>query len=110
MAEIEIVYRKGYCWYSCEDFDTQCYTQCAGDMGCRFCATDEAGTCTNAKWRYKYKGWSGKNYEIEEDNDPYNPWLDSILVRLGRTDYDCVRVKLNGKTIFDVYDGDGEEE
>lgn len=102
-------------------FDMQCYTAVAGDCGCKYFQEENDtvgedgvhtiafGDCVHAKWLYKYKGWSGKNYEIEELHDPYNPHLDSMLVTLGRRTYDCVRVALNGKTIFDEYDESGGE-
>ena len=118
MAEIQIVYREGFCEYSDwqREFNTQCYTVVAGDVGCKAYSDGgrtmgddgilniPAGDCVHAKWRYKYKGWVGKNYEMEEVHDPYNPHLDSMRVILGRTEYDCVKVTLDGKCIYNEYD------
>ena len=124
MAEIEIVYREGYCeidFGAGKCFNTQCYTAVAEDAGCKYFQADNEtvgedgvrtlafGDCVHAKWLYKYKGWSGKNYEMEELRDPYNPHLDSMQVTLGRRIYDCVKVVLNGKIIFDEYDERGGE-
>ena len=123
MAEIQIVYREGFCGYYAEYygwhnvFSLQCYTVCAGDVGCRGYSDGgkrydddgieiiPTGDCVYACWKYKYKGWSGKNYEIEELHDPYNPQLDCMRVKLGRTEYDCVKVILNGECIYNDYDG-----
>lgn len=118
MAEIQIVYREGFCGYSDwqKEFNTQCYTVVAGDAGCRAYSDGgkrygddgieiiPTGECIYACWKYKYKGWSGKNYEIEELHDPYNPQLDCMRVKLGRTEYDCVKVILNGECIYNDYD------
>ena len=118
MADIQIVYREGFCshWSEGDSFCIQCYTSCAGDMGCKFYSdggkkTDADGLviipfgdCVYADWKYKYKCWSGKNYEMEEEHDPYNPHLDSMCVRLGKTEYDCVKVILDGKCIYNEYD------
>lgn len=117
MAEIQIVYREGFCGYlgGQKEFSLQCHTSFAGDVSCR--AYDggkrygddgiviiTAGDCVYAGWKYKYKGWSGKNYEIEELHDPYTPQLDCMRVKLGRTEYDCVKVILNGECIYNDYD------
>ena len=118
MADIQIVYREGFCshWSGGDCFCMQCYTQCAEDMGCKFYSdggekTDangnaiiQFGDCYYADWKHKFKGWSGKNYEMEEVHDPYNPHLDSMRVILGRTEYDCVKVTLDGKCIYNEYD------
>lgn len=123
MAEIQIVYREGYCDYNLPDYNTQCHTCVASDMGCRYFYQEEAvsengikvipfGDCNRAQFKYKYKGWSGKRYEIEECFDPYNPQLDSMIVTLGRKAYDAVKVILDGKCIFNEFDEekDGEKE
>lgn len=34
MAEIQIIYREGYCEMMSSNFCTQCHTQCASDLGC----------------------------------------------------------------------------
>lgn len=123
MAEIQIVYREGYCDYGLPDYNTQCHTCCGEDLGCKCFLQDEItgengikvipfGDCSRAKFMYKYKGWSGKRYEIEECFDPYNPQLDSMIVTLGRKAYDAVKVILDGKCIFNEFDEekDGEKE
>lgn len=118
MAEIQIVYREGFCdhWSGGEGFHGQCYTSCARDMGCRWYSDGGEkvspdgvkiipfGDCVYAAWKYKRKGWSGKNYEMEESEDPYNPHLDCMIVTLGRTEYECVKVILDGKCIYNEYD------
>ena len=35
MAEIEIIYREGYCECMGGDYCMQCHTQCAEDLGCK---------------------------------------------------------------------------
>ena len=121
MAEIQIVYREGYCDYNCSKFCGQCYTGAAEDNGCKYyhggCAIEvngqkviPYGDCTRARFRYIHKGGCWKNYEMEEVTDEYNPHLDSMLVTLGRTTYDCVKVKLDGKVIYNNYDDGGEKD
>lgn len=114
MAEIQIVYREGYCDFSQPGYSLQCHMECC-DNGCRYFYGDEKepnvipfGDCKRASFHYKYKGWSGKRYEIEECFDPYNPHLDSMLVTLGKTTYDCVKVILDGKCIFNEFDDETE--
>ena len=122
MAEIQIVYRKPLCDYDVvREFNTQCFTCVAGDSGCKYYSDGgrkidkeghvviPTGACSRARWTYGYKGWSGANYHMEELNDPYNPWLDSMEVKLGRTTYDCVKVTLDGKVIYNNYDDENEE-
>lgn len=122
MADIEIVYRRGYCEYNLPDYCGQCHTCCADDLGCMcFCsevnepcenvlAVIPFGDCARARFDYIIKGWTGKRYEMEECRDPYNPHLDSMLVTLGNREYDCVKVTLNGKEIFNEYDEEGTKE
>ena len=120
MAEIQIVYREGYCAYRLPCYNTGCHTECASDMRCKsFYQKEEVsenglkvipfGDCDRAKFHYKYKGWSGKRYEIEECFDPYNPHLDCMLVTLGKTTYECVKVILDGKCIFNEFDDEEGE-
>lgn len=122
MAEIQIVYREGFCnhWSEGEHFCIQCYLSCASALGCKWYSdgsgkkTEDGipiipfGNCVHADWKYKYKGWSGKNYEMEEIHDPYNPHMDSMNVLLGRTEYDCVKVTLDGKCIYNKYDEEND--
>ena len=116
MADIQIVYMEPYCDYECQYFCTQCYTEVAQDLGCKYFHTepngyDESGTlhipfhdCDRARIEYKYKGWSGKRYEMEEQKDHYAPRLDCMLVTLGKTEYLCAKVILDGKCIYNNYD------
>lgn len=111
MAEIDIVYRKGYCEYKQADYCTQCHTQCAEDLGCRCFSEGERkqnvipfGDCEHAKFKYGYKGSFVKNYEIEEIEDDYNPHLSCALVKLGSRMYECERVILNGKVLYNTHD------
>lgn len=117
MAEIEIVYRVGYCGYNRPKYCEQCHTCCANDMGCEYAYIDgivrtakgieiPSGVCNRAMFEYKRKGWVGKRYEIEEYEDPYNPWLNCMSVKLGNTYYNCVKVTLNGECIYNEYDDD----
>lgn len=110
MAEIQIVYREGYCEYGCmaTDYDTQCHTQCAADMGCKFFNDGEHlpnfipfGDCIYAHFRTKYKGVTTKKYDIEEMEYPYNPHLNCMLVKIGNRIYQCEKVILDGKCIYD---------
>lgn len=119
MAEIEIVYRsRGECIFKMKGYCMQCHTQCAEDLGCPAYIPEGAqpgvipfGDCDRAKWHYKHKGWVGKRYEIDEvEEDQYNPHLDSVAVTLGNTCYeDCVKVRLNGRLIFNNYDDEEED-
>ena len=45
---------------------------------------------------------------MEEFSDPYNPHLDHMEVTLGRKTYDCVKVVLDGKCIYNNYDDEEE--
>ena len=76
MADIEIVYRVGYCYCECSEYDRQCHTQYAEDIGCRKFSHPSHednvipfGDCICAKFEYRYKGWTGKRYDIEEVED-----------------------------------------
>lgn len=109
MADIEIIYREGYCECDCmgTKYNTQCHTQCAGDLGCG-CFSDGKqrpnvipfGDCIHAMFKYKYKGMSIKNYELEEEDDPYNPHLNCMMLKTRNNWYECEKVVLNGKVIY----------
>lgn len=103
MADIQIVYREGHCRYNQRDYNTQCHTL-AADFGCKYFCKHEDGYCDRAEFIYIYKGWTGKRYKLEEVRDPYNPWLDRMDVTLGNRTYDCVKVTLDGKCIFNEFD------
>ena len=107
MAEIEIIYREGYCERMCGDYHIQCHTECGEDMGCQMFNGGKHGEnhipfgdCIFAKFKYKYKGMSIKNYELEEDNDPFNPHLDCMMLTTRNGWYPCEKVVLNGKVIY----------
>lgn len=125
MADIEIVYRVPYCDYGENKICEQCFTEYASDLSCRsfYGGVKEEtivdgrkvlkipfGDCDRAKFKYIHKGWTGKRYEMEEVHDQYNPHLDYMDVRLGNQFYDCVKVTLNGKCIFNEYDDDESKE
>jgi hypothetical protein len=124
MAEIQIVYRHYFC--DCIEFEDefidQCLTGAARDYGCKGFSnggitSDEEGRliipfgdCVHAQWDYRYKGWVGKRYEMEEIKDAYNPHLDCMRVRLGKTEYDCDKVTLNGECIYNNGEAEMEEQ
>lgn len=125
MAEIEIVYESGsYCDYDWPDYCMQCHTAAGGDLGCQcYIPADPTldpktgrkvipfGDCGRAHISYARKGWVGKSYDISAPtNDPYNPHLNTVRVKLGRKEYDCVKVSFNGKVIYNNYDDEPETE
>ena len=110
MADIEIVYRKRACDFREKTLCEQCFTDFAGDIGCRMFYGDETGCCIHAKYEYVYKGWSGKRYEMQEYHNIYYFEEDCMEVVLGNQSYDCVKVTLNGKCIYNNYDDDESKE
>ncbi len=107
MAEIEIVYREGYCELDGGEYCMQCHTQAAEDLGCTMFNEGKHeknvisfGDCIHAMFKYKYKGMSIKNYELKEDNDPYNPHLDCMMLKTKNCLYQCEKVVLNGKVVY----------
>ncbi len=121
MAEIQIVYRKGYCECCGSDYDTQCHTQSAGDLGCRMfndwnqeetfensqrIRSIPFGDCIHAKFKYIHKGMSLKNYKLEELDDPYNPHLNCMELKTRNVVYFCEKVILDGNCIYDDLSGD----
>ena len=111
MAEIKMKYKEYYCDFAdmklCEFF-YDCLTQDAQDLGCRYFNDGKMGEnvipfgdCVNAKYRYKYKGISVKNYEVEEFEDVYNPHLNCAIVTTRSAIYDnCVKVEIDGECIY----------
>lgn len=109
MAEIQMVCREGYC----DEFIDEAYGR-----ACHTCWAEEEepcrqfthpkrdlgaipfGDCNHAKFRYIYKGVSAKNYEIEPFEDVFNSHLKCMYVTVGRRTYECVKVILDGKCIF----------
>lgn len=107
MADIEIIYREGYCECRGENFSMQCHTQCAEDLGCPMFNEGKHeknvipfGDCIYAKFKYIYKGMSIKNYELEEDDDLYNPHLNCMMLKTRNGWYQCEKVVLNGNIIY----------
>lgn len=124
MAYVEMVYIECYCECRLEDeFDMQCFTDAAEDGGCvsythdkRY--TDEKGilhipsyACKHARTNYIHKGVTAKSYEIEpeHESDYDDGWYKTAKVYIGRRGYDCVKVKLDGKCIFNSYDDEKVE-
>lgn len=116
MAEIEIVYETGHCELNDASYGEECHSEYACDMGCRQFEEDKEygplppnclgikpyGNCKHAITDYIHKGWSGKKYEI---GAPFTyDYEEHVMVTLGKTDYCCCKVKLNGKIIFNEYD------
>lgn len=108
MADIEIIYREGYCECMGKNYCMQCHTQCAEVLGCPMFNDGKHeknvipfGDCIYAKFRYIYKGMSIKNYELEEEDDPYNPHLNCMMLKTRNDCYQCEKVVLNGKVIYD---------
>ena len=108
MAEIQIVYREGYCDCNEAVYNTQCHTMAGEDLGCRMfdngevdCNVVPFGDCAHAKFRYIYKGLSVKNYELEELDDPYNPHLNCMVLKTRSKRYYCEKVILDGECIYD---------
>ena len=127
MAEIEIVYLKGYCDCEMPFYDEGCHSEFASEVGkgcdcsCFDAGGDKGsdmvnmgdgcigfthGNCINAKYHYCHKGCTTKKYEIH--TDCYDRETDSTQVTIGNKTYDCVKVKLNGKCIFNSYDDEEE--
>lgn len=111
MANIEMVYREGYCELGDlkeTDYSKQCHTCVASDAGCP-CFNDGQtdsrvvpfGDCIHAKFDTKYKGMARKRYDIWKHEDDYNPHLNCMVVSTGKREYDCSKVIVDGKVIYD---------
>lgn len=107
MAEIKIIYRKGYCEMMGAFFCRQCYTECASDLGCNMFNEGKHeedvipfGDCIHAKFKYIYKGMNVKNYELEELQDTYNLHLNCMMLKTRNKIYECEKVILDGKCIY----------
>ena len=57
----------------------------------------------------KRKGWTGKRYEMEEVHDDFDPGIDYMEVTIGNRIYNCVKVILDGKCIYNNYDDEEEK-
>lgn len=112
MANIQMIYREGYCdssWCGQEKYCAQCHTYAAEDLGCQM--FDEGkhepnvvpfGDCTYAKFRRIYKGVTTKNYTIEPFEDTYNLHLNCMLVTVGKKVYECEKVSIDGECIYNT--------
>jgi len=126
MANIEIIYRKKWCLIGTDPtskkFRNACFDpECAHDV-CEYfsadhtwmkkngldCLRSDFSPCASAYVKYVYKGWTGKKYEIEQMSD--DGLGDYMLVTLGNQTYECERVSLNGKCIFDQYAEENDDE
>ena len=115
MANIEIKYREGYCEMGCSEYNTQCHTQYAEDMGCSFFNEGKHeknvvpfGDCVYAKFDYGYKGMTVKNYDMRVCDDNYNPHLNCMIVETARKSYQCEKVILNGKCVYGESEQDND--
>ncbi len=124
MSNLDIVFREMRCRFDgigslcvCK----QCYTDTAPDLGCEYYHGNEVhdewkngkkvrvvpcGRCIHADYGYIYKGFIDVEYEMEKSTDPYDPlymeaWIDGER-------YECVKVSLNGTTIYNEYDDDDD--
>lgn len=120
MADIEIVYRIGHCAENCPDYDLDCHSNHADFTGCsRYISLNPyydngrliipVGDCSKAVFEYKRKGWTGKRYEMEEVHDDFDPGIDYMEVTIGNRIYNCVKVILDGKCIYNNYDDEEEK-
>ena len=113
MSEIEIVYRSSMvCDFGSEKLCKQCHSSFAYDVGCECYDPLGDDSCSRAHYRYSRKGWVGKSYEIREPfENNYDYDLSYIPVVLGRKLYEqCVKVKLNGRVIYNNYDDEEVDE
>lgn len=119
MAEIQMIYREGYCdlryvnpIVADGNYCEQCHTCSGEDLGCPEFNDGRRpgeiripfGDCKNAKFETRYKGVTVKNYEIEPFIDDYNRHLDCMLVTIGKKQYECTKVILNGECIYSLED------
>lgn len=121
MAEIQIKYRYYVCDLVGFEASRECLSECAEHTGCigfedggiqrdeeLGCVKIPYGDCIHSNWEYGYKGWVGKQYEMEEYNDVYSPHMNCMRVKLGKKEYDCVKVTLNGECIYNKDDETSE--
>ena len=111
MAEIQIIYREEYCEMMNSNHCTQCHTACASDLGCNMFNEGKHeknvipfGDCIYAKFKDIYKGMNIKNYELEEFQDTYNLHLNCMMLKTRNKIYECEKVILDGKCIYNEYD------
>lgn len=110
MADLEITIRRGSCSLKLCEYCNQCHTQWAEELGCRYFApirdNDERvipfGDCIHASYTYTQKGISTKNYQVEPFEAYFDEWAE---VTIGRKKYECIKVKIDGKTVFPYREG-----
>ncbi len=115
MAELQLTYRRGCCQLRMEDYCEQCHT-CAADMiGCDMYDNGKTnaclfpfGDCRYAVLRVGYLATTTKNYQMEPEENAYNPHLNCMIVRLRGKIYKCTKVKLDGETVYDSEQEDEE--
>lgn len=117
MANIEIIYRKKWCLLEFDaarkNFCNFCFDPESASCVCEYFCADRTwaksneAPCANACIKYVYKGWTGKKYEMEQMSDYV--FGDYMLVTLGNQIYECERVTLNGKCIFDQYEEENND-
>lgn len=109
MANIQIIFREGYCDTYDGEYCCQCHTGAAGDLGCSRFSNGKRepnklpfGNCVHAKFRMIYKGVTTKNYTIEPFEDTYNLHLNCMLVTVGKKVYECEKVSIDGECIYNT--------
>ena len=112
MADIEIIYREGYCeMMKSDDFCEQCHTDMASNTECSMFNEGKqeknvipSGDCIYAKFKYIHKWMGVKNYELEEFQDSFNPHLNCMMLKTRNKIYECEKVILDRKCIYNEYD------
>ena len=116
MADIEIVYQIGYCDSELPFYDEVCQSEMGDEIKSRECSNYNDGSmnpchipygnCIHAKYHYCYKGSTTKKYAIY--TNCYDRVTESIPVTINNKTYECKKVKLNGKCIFNEFDDEKE--
>ena len=113
MANIEIMYRRYFCVFGHEAHCEACHHDEAQYVGCKdYCGEPRhkdkkgrwgipLGTCLNSYEDVAFKGMKLKRYEIEEDFD-----YGGMRLKTRGANYDCIRIVLDGKVIYDEEAGD----
>lgn len=111
MADLEITIRRGSCSLKSWQYCSQCHTQWAGELGClHFDPIGDDGKrvipfgdCIHASYTYIEKGISTNNYQVEPfEGEYFDKWAE---VTIGRKKYECIEVKIDGKTVFPYREG-----
>lgn len=109
MAELQLTYRIGRCLERRSEYCEQCHTCAADYMGCKGYDAGKHdpyvipfGDCINAVFDIGYVGTTTNRYQMEKSEDPYNQHLNCMEVKLGRKTYECTKVVLDGKCIYNA--------